>query len=86
MAETEIRQFNINFGPQHPAAHGVLRLVLAGAALISEFLGTLKLATASLTALMVITSPPVVRSTAIGWRAMKRREDRIRNVPAVRSS
>ena len=28
MAETEIRPFNINFGPQHPAAHGVLRLVL----------------------------------------------------------
>ena len=28
MAETEIRQFHINFGPQHPAAHGVLRLVL----------------------------------------------------------
>ena len=28
MAETEIRSFNINFGPQHPAAHGVLRLVL----------------------------------------------------------
>jgi NADH-quinone oxidoreductase subunit D len=28
MAEAEIRQFNINFGPQHPAAHGVLRLVL----------------------------------------------------------
>ena len=28
MAETEIRTFNINFGPQHPAAHGVLRLVL----------------------------------------------------------
>ncbi|MCH9765296.1 MAG: NADH-quinone oxidoreductase subunit D, partial [Alphaproteobacteria bacterium] len=27
-AETEIRPFNINFGPQHPAAHGVLRLVL----------------------------------------------------------
>ena len=27
-AETDIRQFNINFGPQHPAAHGVLRLVL----------------------------------------------------------
>ena len=30
-AETEeqkIRNFNINFGPQHPAAHGVLRLVL----------------------------------------------------------
>jgi NADH-quinone oxidoreductase subunit D len=26
--ETDIRQFNINFGPQHPAAHGVLRLVL----------------------------------------------------------
>jgi NADH-quinone oxidoreductase subunit D len=28
MAEAEIRTFNINFGPQHPAAHGVLRLVL----------------------------------------------------------
>ena len=28
MATTDIRQFNINFGPQHPAAHGVLRLVL----------------------------------------------------------
>ena len=28
MAEAQIRQFNINFGPQHPAAHGVLRLVL----------------------------------------------------------
>ncbi len=28
MAESEIRNFNINFGPQHPAAHGVLRLVL----------------------------------------------------------
>ena len=27
MPETDIRQFNINFGPQHPAAHGVLRLV-----------------------------------------------------------
>jgi NADH dehydrogenase (ubiquinone) Fe-S protein 2 len=24
----QIRQFSINFGPQHPAAHGVLRLVL----------------------------------------------------------
>jgi NADH-quinone oxidoreductase subunit D len=23
-----VRNFNINFGPQHPAAHGVLRLVL----------------------------------------------------------
>ena len=28
MAETQIRNFSINFGPQHPAAHGVLRLVL----------------------------------------------------------
>jgi NADH-quinone oxidoreductase subunit D len=27
-AEQRIRNFNINFGPQHPAAHGVLRLVL----------------------------------------------------------
>ncbi|MBK8457047.1 MAG: NADH-quinone oxidoreductase subunit D [Phyllobacteriaceae bacterium] len=28
MAELSVRNFNINFGPQHPAAHGVLRLVL----------------------------------------------------------
>jgi NADH-quinone oxidoreductase subunit D len=28
MAETAVRNFTINFGPQHPAAHGVLRLVL----------------------------------------------------------
>ncbi|CDX46976.1 NADH-quinone oxidoreductase chain D (NADH dehydrogenase I, chain D) (NDH-1, chain D) [Mesorhizobium sp. ORS 3359] len=28
MAEAAVRNFNINFGPQHPAAHGVLRLVL----------------------------------------------------------
>ena len=27
-SEQRIRNFNINFGPQHPAAHGVLRLVL----------------------------------------------------------
>ena len=26
--ETKVRPFNINFGPQHPSAHGVLRLVL----------------------------------------------------------
>jgi NADH dehydrogenase (ubiquinone) Fe-S protein 2 len=25
---TELKNFNINFGPQHPSAHGVLRLVL----------------------------------------------------------
>ena len=24
----EIQNFTMNFGPQHPAAHGVLRLVL----------------------------------------------------------
>ncbi|MEX0627930.1 MAG: NADH-quinone oxidoreductase subunit D, partial [Cucumibacter sp.] len=28
MAEVQVRNFNINFGPVHPAAHGVLRLVL----------------------------------------------------------
>ena len=28
MAEAQLRDFTINFGPQHPAAHGVLRLVL----------------------------------------------------------
>lgn len=28
MAEVNIQNYNINFGPQHPAAHGVLRLVL----------------------------------------------------------
>ena len=26
--EQRIRNFNINFGPQHPAAHGVLRMVI----------------------------------------------------------
>jgi NADH-quinone oxidoreductase subunit D len=28
MSETEIKNLSLNFGPQHPAAHGVLRLVL----------------------------------------------------------
>ena len=28
MTEAAIRNFTVNFGPQHPAAHGVLRLVL----------------------------------------------------------
>lgn len=26
--EREIRNFTMNFGPQHPAAHGVLRMVV----------------------------------------------------------
>jgi NADH-quinone oxidoreductase subunit D len=28
MAQTEIKNLTLNFGPQHPAAHGVLRMVL----------------------------------------------------------
>ena len=28
MSEVDLRTFTVNFGPQHPAAHGVLRLVL----------------------------------------------------------
>src|SRR6195952_2530008 len=28
LPETKVRKVNINFGPPHPAAHGVLRLVL----------------------------------------------------------
>ncbi len=28
MSETPMRKFNINFGPQHPAAHGVLRMIV----------------------------------------------------------
>jgi NADH-quinone oxidoreductase subunit D len=28
MAESSLRNFTVNFGPQHPAAHGVLRMVL----------------------------------------------------------
>ena len=28
MSDVSVRNFSINFGPQHPAAHGVLRLVL----------------------------------------------------------
>ena len=28
MAEARIKPLTLNFGPQHPAAHGVLRLVM----------------------------------------------------------
>ena len=27
-SQTQIKPYTMNFGPQHPAAHGVLRLVL----------------------------------------------------------
>jgi Ni,Fe-hydrogenase III large subunit len=36
MTEASVRNFTINFGPQHPAAHGVLRLVLELAGEIVE--------------------------------------------------
>ena len=28
MSDVELKNMTLNFGPQHPAAHGVLRLVL----------------------------------------------------------
>jgi NADH-quinone oxidoreductase subunit D len=36
MAEAQIKNYTINFGPQHPAAHGVLRLVLEMAGEVVE--------------------------------------------------
>lgn len=41
--EQFVKNTQINFGPQHPAAHGVLRLVLQmdGEVIIKNFLGTL---------------------------------------------
>src|SRR3989441_12732507 len=39
MPETALRNFTINFGPQHPAAHGVLRLVLELDGEVGERLG-----------------------------------------------
>jgi len=35
-SQTLDRKFTINFGPQHPAAHGVLRLVLEGLVRLSS--------------------------------------------------
>ena len=33
---TEIRNYTMNFGPQHPAAHGVLRIVMEMDGEVSE--------------------------------------------------
>jgi hypothetical protein len=40
MAEAAHRKFTINFGPQHPAAHGVLRLVFSTARWSSALIPT----------------------------------------------
>ena len=37
MTEKENEKFRINFGPQHPAAHGVLRLILVDMMILEEF-------------------------------------------------
>lgn len=39
--EREVKNMTINFGPQHPAAHGVLRLVLELAGEV-KFVNTIK--------------------------------------------
>ena len=40
---TKTENYSLNFGPQHPAAHGVLRLVLELDGEIVEILGVISL-------------------------------------------
>ena len=40
MTDTKIKPITMNFGPQHPAAHGVLRLVMEmdGEIIVKDYL------------------------------------------------
>jgi NADH:ubiquinone oxidoreductase subunit D len=41
MTENALRNFTLNFGPQHPSAHGVLRLVLELDGGVAAIIGSL---------------------------------------------